>query len=182
MLAAEGLDFRDLIFVDEFAANLDMSRPCGRALPGERVVERKPVNTPVNTSVVAALGIGEVVTSLCLEGAFDGESFCLFVEQGLCPLLKPGQIVLIDNGPIHKPRRVEEAIEAVGAHLIYLPAYSPDFNPIEEAFSKIKGHLKSAAARTREALDQALAKALKLITPKDIRGWFEHAGYRFTFE
>lgn len=162
--------------------NLNLSRHYGRAPRGVRVVEAVPVNTPVNTSFVGALGARKMLAGVCLEGAVDQESFACFAEQMLAPKLKRGQVVLIDNAAPHQSERVQRAIEAVGAILIYLPAYSPDYNPIEECWSKLKAFLRARAARTRKDLWRALQQALATITPQNIAGWFHHAGYYFSSE
>jgi transposase len=159
-----------------------MGRSHGRAEPGKRVKEERPVNTPENTTVIGALGAEGMVSCLAVEGAADGEVFCRFIEEMLAPNLKPGQVVLMDNVPTHKSKRIEKAIEQRGAGLVYVPAYSPDLNPIDECWSKVKQTLRTLAARTKEKLMDGLKKALELITPEDIRGWFEHAGYIFTPE
>ncbi len=117
---------------------------------------------------------------MAVEGATTARVFEIYVEKVLVPELHAGQIVVMDNLGAHKPRRIRELIERQGCKLIYLPAYSPDYNPIEEAFSKIKDLLRKAAARTKEALVEALGPALCAVTAKDARGYFEHAGYRLT--
>src|SRR5260221_13055392 len=119
-------------------------------------------------------GLGE---ALLLDGAGDAVAFETYVEQLLAPSLHPGQIVILDNLSIHQGRRVRQAIEAKGCHLLFLPAYSPDFSPIEEAFSKLKTFLRRQGARTREALQEAIAQALLLITAQDALDWFAHSGY-----
>jgi transposase len=116
--------------------------------------------------------------TMAVEGSTDREVFEAYVEHALAPTLKAGQLVVMDNLPAHKPARVRELIEERGCELIYLPSYSPDFNPIEEAFSKIKGIVRQAGARTREALVEVLGEALSAISAQDARGYFEHAGYR----
>ena len=112
------------------------------------------------------------------RGATDARAFEAYVEHALAPALQAGQVLIMDNLPAHKPKRVRELIEERGCELIYLPAYSPDLNPIEEAFSKIKGMLRRAGARTKEALLEVLGAALSAVSAQDTRGYFEHAGYR----
>jgi len=114
---------------------------------------------------------------MCVEGATDTEAFEVYVEHLLAPTLEEGQVVVFDNLGAHKPKRIRELIEARGAEVLFLPSYSPDLNPIEEAFSKIKGILRKAGARTREALLEAIAQALWAITAVDAAGWFAHCGY-----
>jgi transposase len=173
------LDPRKLVFIDEMGANLNLSRLYARAPGGERVEEPLPRNTPTNVSVAGALGARQLLAACCLEGAFDGEAFAAFVEQMVVPQLAPGQTVLMDNVPTHQSQRVAAAIQAAGARLLSLPPYSPDLNPIEPYWSKIKSHLRQARARTVDLLHQALASGMKQVTAQDIRGWFHHAGYTF---
>jgi len=119
--------------------------------------------------------MGEVMT---IEGATDSKAFEAYVEHFLAPTLKEGQVVVLDRLGAHRTQRVTELIEARGADLVFLPSYSPDLNPIEEAFSKIKGLVRKVGARTREALVEAIELALTAVTPEDAAGWFAHAGYR----
>ncbi len=126
---------------------------------------------------VGGLRIGGMTAPMVLDGAMDGVAFHAWIEQGLAPTLKPGDVVVMDNLPAHKPERVREAIEAHGAQLRYLPGYSPDLNPIENAFAQLKAFLKKVAARTIPALDQAIADALPKITAQDCQGYFHNAGY-----
>lgn len=114
---------------------------------------------------------------MTIEGAFDTLAFTAFVERYLAPSLIPGQIVVLDNLSVHKARRVRELIEARACQLLFLPPYSPDFSPIEQAFSKIKAHLRKASARTQPALDEAITQALDKVTGEDAIGWFSHCAY-----
>jgi transposase len=116
--------------------------------------------------------------SVAVEGATTGTVFEAYVEQALCPSLSHGQVVVMDNLSAHKGGRVRELIEGWGCELLYLPPYSPDFNPIEEAFSKLKGLLRKTEARTREGLIEAMGRALDAVSAQDARGFFEHSGYR----
>ena len=138
-----------------------------------------PRNRGKNTTLLASItllgGMGE---TMAVEGSTDREVFESYVEHALAPTLEAGQVVLMDNLSAHKPARVSQLIEERGCELIYLPAYSPDFNPIEEAFSKIKGKLRQAGARTKDALVEVLGEALSAISVQDAQGYFEHAGYR----
>jgi transposase len=115
--------------------------------------------------------------SMSIEGSADGEAFLLYIERFLCPSLERGQIVVMDNLQVHKMRRVRELIEGRGCSLVFLPSYSPDFNPIEEAFSKVKTLLRKAKARTFEALVEAIGRALWAVSEEDARGFFAHCGY-----
>ncbi len=118
--------------------------------------------------------------SLAVEGATTARVFETYIEKVLVPSLRAGQIVVMDNLGAHRPKRIRELIEQRGCELLYLPAYSPDYNPIEEAFAKIKNLLRKATARTKEALVEAIGAALSAVTAADVRGFFEHAGYRST--
>ena len=149
----------------------------GRAPSGQRVHGDKPYNHGDNVSMVGALGFTGLLTLMTMSGAIDGTAFVAFVRCFLAPLLRRGDIVVMDNLSVHKVAGVREAIEAVGATLYYLPAYSPDLNPIERCWSKIKALLRSAAARTREALEEAIAQAMAAVTAADAAAWFAHAGY-----
>jgi transposase len=128
--------------------------------------------------MMGAIGLGGIRTLATLEGAVDSEAFKGFVEHFLVPTLKPGDVVLWDNLSVHKVAGAREAIEGAGAQLVWLPPYSPDFNPIELCWSKLKTLLRAAAARTRDELDRAIAHAMAAITSSDAAGWFRHAGYQ----
>lgn len=172
----------DLIFLDEFGINLAMTRTHARAPVGERVNVTEPFHHGSNISVISAIGVHGVCAPLTIEGAVNSEVFGLYVEHLLVPCLRPGNLVLLDNVKFHYSPRAIELIEAAGARVLHLPAYSPDFNPIEECISKIKETLRSFKARTKRKLSNALAKALALVTQSDIRGWFEHCGYLFSLK
>jgi transposase len=168
----------DFVIVDESGTNLNLTPLYARAPRGERAYGQVPRNTPKNTTLIAALTPAGMGPAMTLEGATDTAAFVAYIEQVLAPSLHPGQIVVLDNLSAHKSARVRALIEARGAELWYLPAYSPDLSPIEHAFSKLKTLLRRAAARTREALEQAIAAALDEITAADAAGWFAHCGYR----
>ena len=175
---AATLDPAALVFVDETSTHLSLTRTHARAPRGVRAVGRVPRNHDPRLSLVATLslaGIGQA--ALALPGAIDRAAFVAFVEQELVPRLRPGQIVVLDNLAVHKGARVQELIEGAGCRLLFLPPSSPDFTPIEQAFSKLKAHLRGVGARTRERLDEAISEALARITPDDARGWFAHCGY-----
>jgi transposase len=168
---------RRFIFVDETGMNTDLARRYARAPRGERAHGLIPRNTPPNLSLVGAMSKDGVICSMELEGAIDGAAFLVFIEQVLGPRLKKGDFVVLDNLNTHCSPRVEAAIYARGAFLLFLPRYSPDFNPIEKAWSKLKTYLRGVAARTSAALSAALADGLQAITSNDARAWFRHAGY-----
>ena len=133
--------------------------------------------SPASMTLIASLSLEGIGEALILDGAADAAAFEAYIEQMLAPSLRPGQIAILDNLSIHLGSRVKQAIEARGCRLLLLPAYSPDFSPIEEAFSKVKSVLRRAGARTREALQEAVAQALDLVTAQDARGWFLHCGH-----
>lgn len=154
-----------------------MTRRYGRALPGARVVEAIPSDYGSNYTLMAALSVEGLQAPWLLEGALNGETFKLYLEQVLGPTLQPGDIVLMDNLSSHKVAGVAELIEARGAPVEYLSPYSPDYNPIEKCWSKIKTCLRRAKARTYDALVRAVQEALQTITEADIRAWFNYCGY-----
>ncbi|GHO65652.1 hypothetical protein KSC_045440 [Ktedonobacter sp. SOSP1-52] len=141
-----------------------------------------PRNRGKNTTLIAALSLEGMGTALILEESANTTAFELYIEQVLAPGLHAGQIVVMDNLQAHKSARVQQAIEAKGCQLLFLPGYSPDLSPIEEAFSKLKTALRRAGARTREALEAVSSQALLTITAQDAQGWFQHCGYVLTHE
>ncbi len=168
---------RTFVFLDESGSNIALTRLYARAPRGQRAKGSLPRNRGKNITLISSLtyqGLGE---SFILDGAANGELFEIYIEQILAPSLHAGQIVIMDNLSIHKGLKVRKAIEARGCQLLFLPAYSPDFSPIEEAFSKIKSVLRQKEARTREALQEALEYALTTISAADALGWFSHCGY-----
>lgn len=165
------------MFVDETGASTKMARRYGRALRGERCRAPVPHGHWKTTTFAAGLRLNGMVAPLVLDGPMTGAAFLAYVEQMLAPTLGPGDIVVLDNLPAHKVGGVRVAIEAAGATLLYLPPYSPDFNPIEMAFAKLKALLRGVAARTIPALWQAIAAALDRFTPAECRNYFIAAGY-----
>lgn len=168
------------IFVDETGMNTDMSRRYARAPKGQRAHGVIPRNTPPNLSLVGAMGTEGILCAMELEGAIDGDAFLIFIEQVLGPRLKKGDFVVLDNLNTHGSAKVEAALYARGAFLLFLPRYSPDLNPIEKAWSKLKAHLRGGAARAPDTLRAALAAGLQTITANDAINWFRHAGYQLT--
>ena len=154
-----------------------MARMYGRAPRGERCRAPIPHGHWKTTTFVGGLTIDGVVAPMTIDGAMTGQAFLAYVEQVLVPILKPGDIVVLDNLPAHKPIAIRQAIEAAGAVMLFLPPYSPDFNPIELAFSKIKALLKKAAARTVLDLWEAIQNAIDAVSPKDARSFFTACGY-----
>lgn len=177
-----GIDASRLRFVDEAGSNTGMARSRARAPRGERAYASVPRNRGPNTTIIASISLAGRLdcASMTIEGPTDSAVFEAYVRRVLCPTLKPGEIVAMDNLSAHKRPHIRELIEAAGCELWYLPAYSPDLNPIEEAFSKLKALLKTAAARTREALLRAIGAALAAITASDATGYYAHSGYGTT--
>jgi transposase len=171
------LDLHRVKFIDESGLNIAMTRLYGRAPRGERVLGSAPQNYGQNVTILGALSCTGLEAVMTVEGATDAEVFRAYVRQVLCPTLRTGDIVIADNLSAHKAAGVQEAIAAKGARLLYLPPYSPDLNPIEQCWSKLKTFLRAAKARTREALETAVTRALVTVTESDARAWFAHSGY-----
>jgi transposase len=165
------------VFIDETGASTKMARRCGRSPRGERCRAPVPHGHWKTTTFVGALRLQGMTAPMVLDGAMNGSAFLAYVEQVLAPTLTPGDIVVMDNLPAHKPTAVRRAIEAAGAELRFLPPYSPDFNPIEMAFAKLKSALKKTAARTRDDLWDAIANAIETFTPTECTNYFAAAGY-----
>jgi transposase len=159
-------------------SHLSFTRLYGRAEAGKRVVDKVPSERGQNISTIAAIGIDGIRTGLSVAGAIDGQTLLYFVEEMLAPRLKAGEIVFMDNCPIHKMEEIEEVIEGRGAWLMYLPSYSPDLNPIENCWSKVKAKLRTLKARTPDKLLDGLVEAFSSVTVQDIVGWFGHCGYQ----
>ena len=171
------LDLRRVKFIDEAGINIAMTRLYGRAPRGERALGSAPQNYGPNVTILGALSCTGLEAVMTIEGATDSDVSRAYVCEVLCPTLRGGDIVIADNLSAHKAAGVQEAITAVGARLLYLPPYSPDLNPIERCWSKLKTCLRAAKARTREALDAAVMHALATVTEPDARAWFAHSGY-----
>lgn len=172
------LDPRSLVFIDETCASTNMTRRYGRGTRGERLVCKVPFGHWKTSTFIAALRHNRVTAPLLLDGPMNGASFLAYVEQVLAPTLRRGDIVIMDNVSIHKVAGVREAIEARGATLFYLPPYSPDFNPIELAFAKLKAFLRAARPRNFEQVCSLIAIALELFTPDECAAYARHCGYR----
>jgi transposase len=168
------VEANELVFVDECGTNIALTRLCARAPKGERAYGKAPRNWGKNVTLIAAMSAQGMGASMSVEGATDGSAFQTYVEHFLLPTLKKGQVVVMDNLQVHKSSRVRKLIEGVGASVLFLPAYSPDFSPIEEAFSKIKGILRTIEARTHETLVEAIGIALQAVSRQDALGWFGH--------
>jgi transposase len=177
-MVAAAVEPQKLLFVDECGLHTSPAPIYGYAPKGERLHLSVPRNRGKNTTLLSSMTIGGMGPSLAVEGATTARVFEAYVEKALAPSLRTGQVVVMDNLGAHRPKRIRELIEQRGCELLYLPAYSPDYNPIEEAFAKIKNLLRRAAARSKEVLIEAMGAALSAITAADARGFFEHAGYR----
>jgi transposase len=171
------LPIADLIFLDESGVNLSFVRKMARALKGKRAYGAKPAKSSNNVSVISAVSVKEVLVQWSALGSVDGVCFEAFIACMLVPKLWKGAIVIMDNCSIHKGSEVERLIKEAGATLIYLPPYSPDFSPIENAWSKLKSILRTLGARTYPDLMEALEAAFDEITQEDLKGWFNHCGY-----
>lgn len=174
-----GLDPERLVFLDETWAKTNMTRPRGRSRRGTRLIASVPYGHWKTTTFVAALRTQGLTAPLVIDGPINGEVFLAYVQQQLAPTLQPGDLVVLDNLSSHKRAGVREAIESVGATLLYLPPYSPDFNPIEQAFAKFKWLLKSAAERTVDSLWRTCGQLLDEFTPTECRNYIHHCGYRY---
>lgn len=166
-----------LVFLDESGATTEMTRRYGRAPLGERIREATPAGHWKTLTLLGAMTKDGMLASMTVDAPTDGEVFLAYLDQVLCPALRPGQVVVMDNLSAHKVEGVRQRIEATGATLLYLPPYSPDFNPIEKAWSKIKQQLRSAKSRTVEVLEETIAAALRTISTQNAAAWFSHCGY-----
>ncbi len=166
-----------MVFVDECGSNIALTPIYARAPKGQRAYGSIPRNRGKNTTLMASLSLEGMGEAMILEGSANGAAFEAYVEHMLAPSLQTGQIVVMDNLQAHKRERVCHLIEEKGCHLLFLPAYSPDFSPIEETFSKLKTFLRRVGARTRDALEEAICQALLTVTAADAHGWFRHCGY-----
>ena len=180
MTVAAVVEPERLVFVDECGTHTSMAPIYGYAPRGERLRLSVPRRRGKNTALLSSMTVGGMGPSLAVEGATTARVFETYVKKVLAPKLKEGQIVVMDNLGAHRPRRVRDLIEQRDCELTFLPPYSPDYNPIEEAFAKIKNLLRKAAARSKGALIEAMGAALSAVTADDVRGFFEHAGYRAT--
>jgi transposase len=178
LMVAREVDADRLVFVDEMGTNVSLSPLYAWSRRGERAFGSAPRNWGKNVTLLSSITAEGLGPCLAVEGATTREVFEAYLERALAPSLRPGQVVVMDNLSAHKGGRVREIVEGAGCELVYLPPYSPDLNPIEEAFSKVKGLMRRAEARTREGLVEAMGRALDAVTTRDARGFFEHRGYR----
>lgn len=177
MVAGE-MDAARLVFVDDMGANVSLSPLYAWSRRGERAFGSAPRNWGKNVTLLASITLGGIGRCLAVEGSATREVFEAYLERALAPSLRPVQVVVMDNLSAHKGGRVREILRAAGCEPLYLPPYSPDLNPIEQAFSKVKGLLRKAEARTREALIGAMGRALDAVSARDAHGFFAHCGYR----
>jgi transposase len=172
-----GVNPARLVFVDECGTHVAMTRRRARAPRGVRARGAVPRNRGPVTTLLAGVSLAGMSPAMTVEGGTDTAVFATYLEKVLLPALSAGTVIVVDNVGAHQPERIRELVHAAGCELVFLPAYSPDLSPVEEAFSKIKAVVKAAAARTRAALDAAIAVALSAVTAVDAAGWFSHAGY-----
>jgi transposase len=177
-LVARKIDAEQLVFVDEMGANISLAPLYAWSRRGERALASVPRNWGKNVTLLASMSLEGMGPCLAVEGSTTSEVFLAYLEHVLVPSLRAGQVVVMDNLTAHKGERVRELIEGRGCELLYLPPYSPDFNPIEEAFAKLKTLLRKAQARSREVLIEAMGRTLEALTARDARNFFEHRGYR----
>ena len=171
------LDFTRLVFLDESGAKTNMTRLRGRALEGQRLVDSTPHGHWCTTTIIGAVRLDGSTACMAVDGATDKDIFREYVRCVLVPTLRAGDIAVLDNLSSHKDQQSKELVEKAGAELRFLPPYSPDLNPIEKMWSKVKTYLRAAKARTEEELCQAIGRALETVTPQDAEGWFRSCGY-----
>ena len=174
------MNLEKLVFIDESGAKANMTRLYGRAKAGKRVADDTPSGHWCTTTMISSMRLDGSTACMVVDGATDKDVFKAYVQHILLPTLKPCDIVIMDNLSAHKNQEVKDFIESVGAEIWFLPPYSPDLNPIEKMWSKIKLILRTLKARTDQALIDAIAKALEAITASDAKGWFESYGYTFS--
>jgi len=178
--AQPSMDLGKLVFIDESGAKTNMTRLYGRAKSGQRALDDAPSGHWCTTTMISSVRLDGSTDCMVVDGATTKDIFKAYVEQILLPTLKAGDVVVMDNLSAHKNQETIDLIESVGAELWYLPPYSPDLNPIEKMWSKIKSILRTMKARTEKALINAIAKALEAVTASDAKGWFESCGYQYT--
>lgn len=169
---------KNFVFIDETSTNAAMAREYGRSPSGSRCYDSKPKNWGKNITVIGALTLAGLEAVMTIDGSLNGEMFVLYVRHVLLPVLKKGDIVIADNLSVHKNREAAALIREAGADIRFLPAYSPDLNPIEKAWSKLKAWLRKACARSREAIEDALVSGQNEISAENALAWFESCGYR----
>lgn len=173
------MDPEAFVFLDETGATTNMARRYGWSPKGERLVDAAPHGHWKTTTFLAGLRASGIIAPLVLDGPMTGEAFLAYVRQFLAPELKPGDVVVMDNLAAHKVAGVAEAVRTAGATILYLPPYSPDLNPIEQVFAKLKALLRKAAARTRDALWTTIGQLLDAFSPAECRNYLQNSGYAF---
>ena len=171
------MNLEKLVFIDESGAKTNMTRLYGRAKDGQRAVDDAPAGHWCTTTMISSIRLDGSTACMVVDGATTKDIFKAYVENILLPTLRPGDIVVLDNLSSHKNQEIRDLIESVGAELWFLPPYSPDLNPIEKMWSKVKAILRKLKARTEQALIAAIAKALEQVTASDVKGWFKSCGY-----
>jgi transposase len=171
------VELKNLVFLDEMGVLLGLTRTHGRSEPGERAYDFKAFYRGAKVSVIGAMSLSKVLAVMTLNGSMDGSAFEVYVTQFLVPQLWPGAVVVMDNLPAHKAQTIEAAIQAVGASVLYLSPYSPEFNPIEHWWSQLKAFLRQFSPTTAKMLDTLIATALDLLDPMHLRNWFAHCCY-----
>ena len=174
------MNLEKLVFIDESGAKTNMTRLYGRAKAGKRATDDTPSGHWCTTTMISSMRLDGSTACMVVDGATDKNVFKAYVQHILLPTLKPGEIVIMDNLTAHKNQQVKDLVESVGAEIWFLPPYSPDLNPIEKMWSKIKEILRTLKARTEQALIDAIAKALDAVTANYAKGWFESCGYTFS--
>ena len=174
------MELERLVFIDESGAKTNMTRLYGRAKNGARAIDFTPSGHWNTTTMISSVRLDGSTAPMVIPGATTKDVFKVYVEKVLLPTLRPGDIVVLDNLSAHKGRKIRKLIESVGAEIWYLPPYSPDLNPIEKMWSKVKSILRKLKARTEKELIAAIADALKKITTKDVLGWYQSCGYIFS--
>ena len=172
------VDAKRLVIIDECGSNIALTPLYARAPKGQRAHGSVPRNRGKNTTLLASLSLSGIGACMIIEGSINAAAFEAYVEHILVPSLVEGQIVVLDNLSAHKGARVRQLIEEKGCELLFLPAYSPDYSPIEETFSMLKAFLRRVGARTHDALQEAIGQALETVTAQDALGWFTHCGYQ----
>jgi transposase len=170
-------DLGHLVFVDETGAKTNMTRRYGRAQGGQRVIDSAPHGHWATTTLLSSIRLDGSTAPMVIDGPTDADVFAAYVQHVLAPSLHIGDVVIMDNLSPHKMAAVEAAIHAAGAEVLFLPPYSPDLNPIEQMWSKVKAFLRALKARTQDGLLAGIRDALRSVNPDDVRGWFTHCGY-----
>ena len=171
------IDLKDLVFLDEMGVVLGLMRTHARAAPGERAYDFKPFDRGSKVSVIGAITVSKVLAVMTLNGSMDAAAFKVYVSKCLVPQLGKGAVVVMDNLPAHKVKAIEPLIEAVGARVLYLSPYSPEFNPIEHWWSQLKAFLRQFSPRTSKMVDRLIKIAMDLMNPRHLRNWFAHCCY-----